>query len=469
MAIAKRRTATVFGLVLGLMGCSGGLGNLLFAQMTIAEPKCVENLDIGRSVIDPSRGVSESNATQLPVWDSGWAGVDRPSVLTENDCLLSPAPQAYDPIETPPGMFLPATRPHLRRAENSSDLSPRSQQGQLNQAYRQSYRHQMPSLKEMHPDDFQFVSGTPNVEPDLFGACRTEKVSSPALGSRGQWFGRYEALVAWPYYSNGHPGLTLQAGAVSIAEPFDYNLLIGNRAVVGWESKKGPGGVFQFTDLFAISEQMSVGAVGGNSGVEGNLIVPGLPIPFSISALPGERLEATAREHLTSYRPTAFKRVYFPISTITGGFGLDYTVLRQSVSYARFANLATPLPSETLAGHRRFSGIGPTFDIEYHRPIGHTPLAMLGGAQMGVLYGSDRWSAAQNGILIYQQNSHRVITNATVRLGVEWSQAVGSRPDSRVFARFTIEGQNWLNAGNFSNSESTLGFLSGNFAVGATY
>jgi hypothetical protein len=88
---------------------------------------------------------------------------------------------------------------------------------------------------------------------------------------------------------------------------------------------------------------------------------------------------------------------------------------------------------------------------------------------MGVLFGSDRWEVFQDGGLQYQQNARRVVTNAVVRVGVEWSQAVGPRPDQRIFARFTIEGQNWLNMGNFSSSDSALGFLSGNLAVGAAF
>lgn len=326
----------------------------------------------------------------------------------------------------------------------------------------------MPSLKKIHPCDHGLEACEQGHGPDLFGATKHQE-QPPSFGSRGQWFGRYETLVTWPYYSNGHSGLTTQSGALAISEPFDYNLLFGHRGVVGWESKKGPGGIFQYTDLFAVSERLSAAAVGGVTAVEGRVVVPNSIGPFSITAAPGERLEATAREHLTSYRPTAFKRVYFPISTITGGFGFDYMVLRQSVHYREFPNLASTTPSGALDGLRRFSGIGPSFDIEYHRPIGHTQLAMLGGAQMGVLFGSDRWNVLENGSLTYQENSHRVITNANVRIGVEWSQAVGSRPDSRLFARFTIEGQNWLNAGNFSDSNSALGFLSGNFSIGAAY
>src|SRR5690606_11480715 len=127
-------------------------------------------------------------------------------------------------------------------------------------------------------------------------------------------------------------GMNIESGALTIAEPFEYNLIYGNRGVVGWESAKGPGGMFQYTDIFAVSQRLSAGVTGGMTSVSGLVAVPGLTLPFSTDALPGQRLEATAREHLTSYRPTAFKRVYFPISTITGGFGVDYTVLRQAVS-----------------------------------------------------------------------------------------------------------------------------------------
>ncbi len=454
MANTYTRTTSVLSAALIFGGALlVSVGDIASAQIIISEP---------RAVTEPT---SEPMSDPLPNWDPTWNGNYRPSLLSDEDCGWS------QPVVDKHHFQEPYFGPQVpdRRTPSSPRMRTRSPEGRLHQAYAQSYRSQMPPLKEMHPDDFSHDSFSQSSERDLFGTHSPSEKQPQPLGSRGQWFGRYEALVAWPYYSNGHQGLTIQSGPLSISEPFDYNLIIGNRGVIGWESKKGPGGMFQYTDLFAVSERLSAGAVGAILGVEGGAVVPGLTDPFSIVAIPGERFESTAREHLTSYRPTAFKRVYFPVSTISGGFGFDYTVLRQSVSHSRFANLATTAPSETLDGRRRFSGIGPSFDIEYHRPIGHTKLAMLGGAQMGVLFGSDRWNVLQNGSTTYHESSHRVITNANVRIGVEWSQAIGSRPDSRVFARFTIEGQNWLNAGNFSSSDASLGFLSGNFAIGAAY
>lgn len=461
-----------------------------YAQITIAAPQTatpqyVDNphvMSSSESVAPTSQSSDSTTASPsqcLPAWDPAWRGIDRHSVLTDADCdwatphaepfFDSPRLTHSHSVSGPASTPAARPRPALERRSRSSD-------GQLHQAYSDSYRSQLPSLKTLHPNDRDDVDSLPgsdlhadDCEPDLFGTHPRHGKTTPPFGSRGQWFGRYEAMVAWPYYSNGHHGVSIQSGATTIAEPFDYNLLIGNRTVVGWESKKGPGGMMQYTDLFAISEQLSAAAIGAVSGITSEIAVPGSATPYTLVANPGERIESSAREHLTSYRPTAFKRVYFPISTISGGFGLDYTVLRQEVNYSRFAGLAATMPNGTLDGRRRFSGIGPSFDIEYHRPIGHTQLAMLGGAQMGVLFGSDRWNVFENGSHSYQENSHRVITNANVRLGVEWSHAVGSRPDSRIFARFTIEGQNWLNAGNFSSPDASLGFLSGNFAFGAAY
>lgn len=485
-----RKLGQLSGVVFGMWALIVGLGTNAFihAQISIVAPKSetrqyVDNPNFltaneTRETAFPSaRSAEPVSGNRLPNGDPAWSGLDRPSLLSDEDCGVT---EPYDEYQRLSNGRMPEPQPGFHQsgfhqagfhqASRSNDWLTRSRDGQLHQAYTQSYRSQMPDPKKRHPGDQQNAAAPfGDGQPDLFGNFSREKKSSPPMGSRGQWFGRYEALVAWPYYSNGHRGLTIQSGPMSVAEPYDYDLIIGNRGVVGWESKKGPGGMIQYTDLFAISERLGAEATGGVTGIRGEAVVPGLATPYSINALPGERLESTAREHLTSYRPTAFKRVYFPISTISGGFGLDYTVLRQAVSYSRFADLATTVPNETLDGRRRFSGLGPTFDIEYHRPIGHTQLAMLGGAQMGVLFGSDRWNVVQNGAMTYQENSHRVITNANVRLGVEWSQAIGSRPDSRIFARFTIEGQNWLNAGSFSSSDASLGFLSGNFAVGAAY
>ncbi len=430
----------------------------------------------------PRRPASESGATRrlLPAAPSADPPVWRPSVLTDEDGAAAEPTVEY-PLESW-GNFPSQAGQHGSERYRQTAFAPgrpATRAGQLEQSYSQPYRSQMPSLKQARPGD-PFYQPESDAAPAVTGDCGNaglfgegncgEGPGKQAGGRRGQWFGRYETLLAWPYASNGHPGITTIAGSgLQVVEPFDSNLIWGNRGVVGWESQKGPGGQFQYTDVFAISQRLGQGVTGGLNVATGFLELPGIVGPLGIAAGPGQRLEATTREHLTSYRPTAFKRVYFPVSTITGGFGVDHTILRQSVNYSRFADLSTMAASETLDGRRRFSGIGPTFDIEYHRPIGHTQLAMLGGAQMGVLFGSDRWEVFQDGGMLYRQNSRRVVTNAVVRVGVEWSQAVGPRPDQRIFARFTIEGQNWLNMGNFSSSDSALGFLSGNIAIGAAF
>jgi hypothetical protein len=411
----------------------------------------------------PSHFAGPPAAAQSPVFD-------RPSVLDdfqEETRIESHARESWGVEE---GIFGGAAEGGgvPGRAGRFKPLSPRD--GQLHDAYSRSYRSRQPSLKQVRPDDPWNQDDFAPLATDLFGQpVDAQPGDRPPRGSRGQWFGRYEALLVWPYDSQGHSGMLVDRSGRGSVEPFEYPLVYGNRGVLGWESTKGPGGMFQYTDVFAVSQRLAAATTGGITTASARVEIPGIDTPVAITAGPGERLEGTVREHLTSYRPTVFKRVYFPISTITGGFGLDYTLLRQSIEYSRFADLAVPTASETLDGRRRFSGIGPTFDIEYHRPIGHTSLAMLGGAQMGVLFGSDRWEVLRDGNEIFSHHARRTVTNATVRIGVEWSQPVGSHPDSRVFARFTIEGQNWLHIGNLSRPDAALGLLSGNFSLGCSF
>ena len=94
---------------------------------------------------------------------------------------------------------------------------------------------------------------------------------------------------------------------------------------------------------------------------------------------------------------------------------------------------------------------------------------MIGGAQVSTLFGSDRWEATRSGLPLHEQHATRVVTHLSVNLGVEWSQAVGSYPDRRIFSRLGIEGQSWLGIGDLQSPTADFGFLSANWALGFTY
>lgn len=288
---------------------------------------------------------------------------------------------------------------------------------------------------------------------------------------KGLYFASYQLLVGMPYYSDNHLALIDTAtSGLTVVQPFEYDATFASRLNFGYESEKGPGGQAEYFRMDSTSNPESLARPLGLNSVSGILNVPQIPIgTYSISPAVGGRLDAVATQRVESYQAEFFKRIYWPVSTLSGGLGLNYTILNQGVDYFSFPAATSTSASNQLLGRRRFEGVGPTFGMDYHRPIGHTHLSAIGGLQAGLLFGSDEWIVQQDAARLYQANANRVITTLGVQIGIEWTKALRENSGSRIFVRTTLEGQNWLNAGSFSSESSDFGFASGNFAVGVSY
>lgn len=281
------------------------------------------------------------------------------------------------------------------------------------------------------------------------------------------YFGRYDALLGLPYASDTHPGALVRDGSYSRAEPFDYDLVFASRFTAGFESTKGPGGMLEYFHLNANSNPLAISPATGTTTIQGVMNLPSATIINN--SLLGGRMDAGADQEISSIRVEAFKRIYWPVSTLSGGFGLNYSNIDQNVYYANFSSPTSTTASGTLLGERGFEGLGPTFSLNYYRPIGHTHIAAIGGIYSGILFGSDDWSVSRNGGLLYENHSTRVMTQVNVHLGAEYSRSFGCNNDHRWFVRTTVEAQNWLNMGSFQSVNSDFGFASGNFSIGVSY
>lgn len=416
------------------------------APTSVIEPSDLRQ----RQSVSPARAVRPGSSLASSSLETG--PEPRPSILAPATILESEPDTAYSMVSG--ADWAAAASPVVGgQYRDTSHPGP---------GYDRPYRSVMPELKSVRSGDSLWPDEAAMSWPEVGASPRSEDL----IGPKGQWFGRYEAIAAWPYRSGGTQALSSVSNGVTRSEPLPAEATFGNRFVIGWQSRKGPGFNFQYTDITLRTAPVIMSQIGPVTDVRGDLDLVGLSGPLSINTLPGQTLVAVARDHWTRFRPTVFKPLKFPISTLSGGFGLDHTQVRQSLDFTR---LAGDTVIETLVGRRRFSGIGPTFDIEYTRPIGHTSLAMIGGAQVSTLFGSDRWEATRSGLPLHEQHATRVVTHLSVNLGVEWSQAVGSYPDRRIFSRLGIEGQSWLGIGDLQSPTADFGFLSANWALGFTY
>lgn len=396
--------------------------------------------------------------------------------VSDSELPITDLPPTQSPAADNASSATPPTGSPARSASSptwSSAVSSGTPLTTADAGYQASYRNQPLINRDPQCDDPLASCDAPNslcsqLTQQLQGTMAPACDDACQSAERPIYFGRYEALIGLPHYSDTQPGATIVDGGLTRVEPFDYDLIYAQRVVAGFESTKGPGGQLQYFHLNADSNSLLVPQPSAGSTISGSYVVPGAG-PFTTVTPEGGRLEANANQEISSFNVEAFKRIYWPISTLSGGLGLSYTNLDQDVRYAQFSSLNGTTASSTMAGRRSFEGVGPTFSLQYHRPIGHSHFAAIGGIHAALLFGSDDWEVLRDNARIYETHASRVMTNVNLSLGAEYIKPVNLCNNSHIFIRTTIEGQNWLNVGSFQSINSDFGFISGNLAIGLSY
>lgn len=154
--------------------------------------------------------------------------------------------------------------------------------------------------------------------------------------------------------------------------------------------------------------------------------------------------------------------------SVTGGAGLRYASLRQTVN----STVVNPLgvPTGILNWSRRYEGIGPTLSAEMKRPLGCRGLSGVAGGGGALLFGSktiDRFVVGDVGVppappFLTLDGADEVVGMGELRIGLEFAHQFQSGAELTIAGLY--EGQLWAEAG-----APTLGFLGfEGFALSAT-
>lgn len=278
----------------------------------------------------------------------------------------------------------------------------------------------------------------------------------------GRYFANADLLYLKPYFQN-NTAITVEGPGTGFSRTFDYGYDTGNRFLVGFESKYGPGfemNYFQYDHQSRPSVFTSSGGYHGESTTW--MAGPGRWSRLR-TASDGDQLTAEHSLEVQNFGVSFFKDWNLPISRLGGSFGIQYVSIEQDLQARLTDSGGTEIGS--LSARHELRAFGPKLEFKYFRPVGHTKLEIIGGFSGAVLFGNR------------DQTVTNTVTSDISRIGADefvlifdvigGLQYVHNYADNRsVYARVTLMSQAWLGGGTAMLPQDDLGFRGVGFAVG---
>jgi len=159
------------------------------------------------------------------------------------------------------------------------------------------------------------------------------------------------------------------------------------------------------------------------------------------------------------------KRIYGGYTTMVFSGGARYVQMEQDF---RATGLAPNAQVIGLYQHRlTYEGVGPTVALDLRRPIGWSPLSLIGGARGSILFGSTDQlivSELPGQIGVGIREEEEVMSILETQFGLEWAYHIAA--NGRFFVSGVIEAQLWQNAGSASLDTGDLGLIGFGFNAG---
>ena len=193
----------------------------------------------------------------------------------------------------------------------------------------------------------------------------------------GRYFMRSELMYLKPHFQN-NSAITLEGFNTGKSVPFDFGYDAGSRFHAGFESKYGPGAQLNY---FQYDHQSRPSSFTQRWADQWRIqyLDDGAPVAGVVCEL---------RTRAKHYKPnmgvevqnlgmTFYKDWKLPVARLGGGFGFQYVSIAQDLQATVTDASGTVIGR--LSGSHDFRALGPKFEINYYRPVGHTKLEMLGG------------------------------------------------------------------------------------------
>jgi len=246
---------------------------------------------------------------------------------------------------------------------------------------------------------------------------------------------------------------------------FDYDYEATGRVWLGYVAQGGLGIRGQYWQFDAQAPTIAL----GDSGPSTILSVAASDAPgtigFAQSSGDGGAFLANHSLKLEIADLEATKRIYGGATTLVFSGGARYAQTSQDF---RAFSLT---PQGQLAGEfahlLTFEGVGPTVALDLRRPIGWSPLSLIGGARGSVLFGNTEQTIVTltgAGVGVGQRREAQVLSMLETQVGLEWAYHLAA--NGRLFVAGVVEAQIWQNAGSASLDTGDIGLIGFGFTAG---
>jgi hypothetical protein len=278
----------------------------------------------------------------------------------------------------------------------------------------------------------------------------------------GRYFGNAELLYLKPYFQN-NTAITVEGLNTGFSETFDFGYDTGNRFLLGFESKYGPGAEINYFQYDHQSRESDFTSSGGFQGESATWMAGPGQWSRLTTVNDGDRLTAVHSLEVQNLGVSFFKDWKLPIAKLGGGFGIQYVSIEQDLQSRLFDVGGVEIGS--LSARHELRAFGPKFEFKYFRPVGHTKLDIIGGFSGAVLFGN-RDQDVFNSVTLdtSRVGADEFLMIFDVIAGLQYSYQYA---DNRNFyARISLMSQAWLGGGTAMNPVDNFGFRGVGFAVG---
>ena len=380
--------------------------------------------------------VAQGELTQLP---AAQGAVAQTPGQNERVLSLSPPPRPGDALNE----YLPNQPPIFSRNQYLPNYDPR-------------VGHRSPN-----PVNRVNVYPLDDGEKFSFETKKREFPPFPEIIAQGRFFYNAELLWVEPNFQ-GNTAITSVAGNLSESVAFDFDSDFQPRFRLGFESEYGPGIELTYFNINSNSELASFtsdGAVVGQSSA----FTIGRSLPSSIFAdAAGDILTTQHSIDIDSGTVSFFKEIKFPVSRVNGNLGFQYASIEQQLN----SNVVSADGAvETLNSTTDLRAWGPRANIEYYRPVGHTPLEFVTSFGGAVLFGQrDQLITNSETGFESRLGADEFLTIIDFFVALQYSKTIGE--NRSVHGRFGFLNQTWIGGGTATFPQGDFGLRGLTFGIG---
>lgn len=369
--------------------------------------------------------------------------------------------------------FAPAVPEPNRNSWLTRARVEREQSGELNPGNFGATDWEVPATKSPLNQGFRRpeITRRPNVEcqpssghSGLESECDLDKTDSPSLEEilrTGRYFGSANVSFLKPVLQ-GDLAFQTSGAAGQFQNNFDYSYSTASQFNFGFESKAGPGvsvNYLEFNGTSEASSWVSPNISMGETNVDLGGVLNGIQLSdFDLN----DTVTVNDLLDVQSIEASFFKEVKFKISRMGGRVGFQWVEIERQTNASVAADGSTTIEWE---GKTQFQGAGPTFGLDYFRPIGHTKIEFLASGDLGLIFGQrDKILTDSAGIVFQNEGDDEFLTNLNLFLGAQY---VISRGGNRCFyLRSGLDYQAWIGADNPTASNSDFGLRGFSLTLG---